>query len=202
MAKEKLMKFGFAAVVLAGVVSWVLISATTAEELRIGDGCLRYDASLPRVNNRMLRHPLFRIPLASISPNTTAGKETDAIISIWRESSILHDALLAKTSERTIESCGKSSTDMALDAYRDNGATNCFIDERTIYRPTVSSDEFGAVRVTCDDNPTVPNCVLAEVYENGWKTETMFPRDLLPKWQEISDAVEEFFDANLTTCGE
>ena len=196
------MKFGFAAIALVGIASWVLISATTAEELRVEDGCLRYDSSLPRVNNRMLRNPLFRIEYRSRPDDGYPEAKFEVLVSFWKKGVKLRAALIEKGMPPAFERCRVFSTDTGLISYEDNNSDNCPIMDRTISAPIDRNENYGTVRIECVDAHGIDNCIVSEVYPGGWRADIFVPIEEVRRWRDVSDVTEQFYLTNFQNCGE
>lgn len=149
-----------------------------------------------------LSQPYFYIPYHPV-PGAVDAKET-RITASFEVSEISRKIFIEKSTTIHLEECDRRENQFGLFVTVDSEAKkNCTsADNATIYDPIEKDNKYGAVRIRCSDNPTVPNCEMTDIYPNGGAATISFPKTFITEWKEISDAVESYFMANLAKCGE
>lgn len=197
------------ALILAGVLwaSGVLTHST----YRTSDSCLSYPRSAPR--HEFGRDPLFGLFATRAAP-------VFRVPSVIPTGSILDDPAATGLNIRYVrqggpdfryhdaESCASADTGLGLLRFgsRTTAASaprGCpsFYKKETLL-PVATEPLAGQVRITCDDDPRVPNCTMQDKMPNGWTADITLPRTHLSEWRTASTDARTFFDATLTDCGE
>jgi hypothetical protein len=187
------------------VVGWLVWDAYQPARIRVDGTCLSFDQSTVRTTDSGFLSPrLTPVFLVDYQPSQALERKlagTDLATSFRKRRGARGpvDADYA----RGLKKCNRIAADFKLFATRDNGKSECYVtSDRTIYDPGLVDAEYGPIRITCNDNPAIPNCSMEDLQTDGWVSWTTFPRAYLADWQHMSDVVDDYFNKNFKDCGD
>lgn len=199
-----------ALVALIGVGILWASGVLTHRTYRTSDSCLSYPRSAPRYE--FSRDPLFGVFGARAAPVFRVPSSIPG-------GSILDDpaatGLLVRYDKQgdadfrayDAASCPFTGTGYGLLRFESakaiaslpRGCPSAF--RKALLLPDATEPLAGLVRVTCDDNPRVPNCMMQDKMPNGWTADISLPAAQLAQWRSASSDARAFFDSTLSDCG-
>lgn len=203
-----------AAISIAVVASLCFATKTHADQIRykVDGWCLAHNRGdiAPWPENPLARGriPLFRAPsgFELLGAEVPEG-ETGLLVSYSKRHAYSRARAAASDGGPGRRGCSRHPVGNGLLQLVGDGVPECSVQstyewQNDQYEPAVRDDVFGAVQISCGRSQAVLACRMTDILPNGWKATITLPKEHLAEWKMAARVAQNFFEENLTDCGE